>query len=58
MEPATLLIAGPDGASHNAPPPLPPLARKCWRVYYGDFGTIAAASIALNLRGKFSDCGK
>jgi hypothetical protein len=33
-------------------------ARKCWRVYYGDFGTIAAASIALNLRGKFSDCGK
>jgi hypothetical protein len=30
----------------------------CWRVYYGDFGTIAAASVALNLRGKFSDCGK
>jgi hypothetical protein len=26
-------------------------------VYFGDFGTIAAASIALNLRGKFSDCG-
>jgi hypothetical protein len=33
-------------------------ARKCWRVYYGDFGTIAAAPIALNLRGKFSDCGR
>ena len=33
-------------------------ARKCWRVYYGDFGTIAAASMALNLRGKFPDCGK
>jgi hypothetical protein len=29
-------------------------------LFYGDVdvGSIATASIALNLRGKFSDCGK
>ena len=34
------------------------IQQECCRVNYDDFGTIAAASIALNLRGKFADCGK
>lgn len=30
---------------------------RCWHVCYEDFDTIAAAPIALNLPGTFSECG-